>query len=220
MKCPNCGGEIPYQETKCPYCGSEFKEGINFGNQVRRKKSRNQKLEEVILEKSRPERVHKLLGRTVLITSVGSVLLMVLSFVLYSWMERPKEKELRADSPAAEFQTLFFDDEDYWYSSFCMDMDEFVDAAENGQLMERNHLSTLVKDAWHVIRNDDEMSEEAHQEAAELLEAFFGSYIGIAWEKLDFFKPENDLKFGYYPKDEDVEVILDQIETAMEERIK
>lgn len=219
MKCQYCGGEVPSQSVKCPYCNRENPEGIAFQKEVLKKIERNKLLKPFLLKQKTPEMVQKMLFRVNIIAIVANVLLFVVFCVMFSLTYTYGVFEKQKSKEAQEFEEEFWADGNFYYKDFCFEMYEFIDSVEEGHMPDRFCLDGVVKEAYYVMREAEDMEEEYREQVSNTLDTFFRGYIGLSEEEMSFLKPDEKGEYRYMLEDEIQKETVDAIKKCLEGRV-
>ncbi len=221
MKCPYCGGEVPSQSTKCPYCGMENPEGVAFQEEVQRKIERNRLLRPFLLKQKKPELVQKMLTRILLLVTVFNVLLIMGSFGLYYWSysANSEDKEPAPGSRATHFRENYYDANNFWQLEFYTDVDTLVTLRESRQEISYACISSVVYSAYSVMREADSAGTEEKAKTEEFCRVFFGEYLGLNEQEMEFLQPGDDGKYAYSQEENLMERAIQAIsEKTVEEQ--
>lgn len=187
MKCQNCGGEMDSRAIRCPYCNSENKEGILFQEQVQKKLERYKFLKPFILKKKTPEMVSKYMTRLLFIFSGINVILVGAIFAVFiagEWKLKPTEP--KPDTYAGKFT-------DYEQGSFYIDMNDYVEKIQSGELPSAYEVESLIESSWRFLTEEEKASlEEADLEGKALAVALLRDVLGLTKEETEYLKEQSD----------------------------
>jgi len=214
MKCPYCGGEVSSQSLKCTFCGRENEEGMQFWQELQEKSERNRLLKPLLLRQKKPELAQKMLTRVIIILTIANVLMFAISFGIFLIATQEEVREPKAGSLAENFYEEYTGSSDYFFMSFFIEQNEYIDMIEAGAAPDENKVSILVGDAYSVMRDLDEQDEETTELIRENMRAFFIGYIGLTEEEMIFLEPD---EYGTYTysmdhelKDKTIALILER----------
>lgn len=219
MKCPYCGGEVPSQSTKCPYCGRENQEGVAFQEEVQKKIDRNRLLKPFLLKQGKPELVQKMLTRILLLVTLFNILLILGSFGLYHWCYQANsgEKEPTPGSRAEHFSETYYDFNNFRYLEFYTDVNTLVALREGGQDIPYDSISGVVYSAYSMMREADSLGKEDKAEAEAFCQTFFGEYLGLTGQEMEFLQPGDDGSYSYSQKENLMERAIQAISAKLSE---
>lgn len=216
MKCPYCGGEVSSQSPKCPYCGAVNPEGVAFQEEIQKRIERNKLLKPFLIKQKTPELVQRMLSRIILILVAANVLLIAFSLGVFIWGERDVERTVVQGSQAQRYETLFWENQNYFYDKLLREMNELVDLMEEGQVPEREDILRFLDNSCDMLYYVQREPEELRREASLTLKAFLSGYVGLSEEETAFFELEEDGSYNRFLDHETVE----QIALSMEEKIR
>lgn len=216
MKCPYCGGEISFQSAVCPYCGSKNAQGSAFQEELRKKIERNKLLKPFLIKQKTPELVQKMLTRIILIVTAANFLLLLISFGIFLWKDRPNTGKVNEGSHAESFQKLYYDSNDYSCADFFTYANAFIDRRENKEAADGREWEWLLKSAYYLMRDSAEYEPQRQEEIRLYIRTFFEGYIGLEEEELAFLQPDESGEYAYWP---DAALLQDAV-NAMEKKLE
>ena len=198
MKCPYCGGEVSSQSLKCTFCGRENEEGMQFWQELQEKSERNRLLKPLLLRQKKPELAQKMLTRVIVILTIANVLMFAISFGIFLIATKEELREPEAGSLAENFYEEYIGNTDYFFMSFFIEQNEYIDMIEAGEAPDEGKVRILVGDAYDVMRDLGEQDEKTAEMVAENMRAFFMGYIGLTEEEMAFLEPNEDGTYSYF----------------------
>lgn len=179
MKCPNCGGEVSVNDIKCPYCGTPNPEGIRFQEEVHRRRSFNEYLQDKIKEQMRMPLMQRILNLSIFFLILLFFLQLLMSLGLYllsegnvlAGLHRPKdyEEQMAQMYESGSYGELYdfmdrygLEGEDYpEYMQMCLihrQYEEFLyhsmncmEALEQGTVPDDYHLKYTIESAEDLL---------------------------------------------------------------------
>ena len=198
MKCPYCGGEVSSQSLKCTFCGRENEEGMQFWQELQEKSERNRLLKPLLLRQKKPELAQKMLTRVIVILTIANVLMFAISLGIFLIATKEEVREPEAGSFAGNFYEEYIGNTDYFFMSFFIEQNEYIDMIEAGEAPDEGKVRILVGDAYDVMRDLGEEDEKTAEMVEENMRAFFMGYIGLTEDEMAFLEPNEDGTYSYF----------------------
>lgn len=219
MKCPQCGGEVSYQDRYCPYCGKANLEWFDFQKEIQKKIDRNKLLKPFLIKQKTPELVQKMLTRILFIFIGINVLLLAFSFALFLWEDREIVRSAAQGSQAQRYEQIFRENQEYYYDDFVQEINEFVDRVENGEIPEPEDIVYLLNRTYNALKYTQD-EEVIRQETRLIVRAFYMGYLGLTEEDMAYLLPNEEGKYDGYPDEEKAMPMALAIEKRLQEVVK